>query len=170
MLLRSLALVGGLLGSAVASQAPEMMQQYEQRLGGAVEELATVVQDFDADAAGEGMTREAALKRYSESGDELLNRRKTSMESTFVRYERLTGHREALKNATVVERSTLFVKYRDEKLFEGTLEQYKPALPVTIEGGVFGFFGFVFGAMAVYIIGFFLRSMRLMLRKPTKAT
>ena len=69
---RALATLGG-LGLAIAcSQFPEYAQQYEQRLGGAVDELRIIVADFDADARKFGLSREEALGRYAASPDPFI--------------------------------------------------------------------------------------------------
>lgn len=61
MISKGLATAGGLCCALAASQFPEFSQQYKQRLSGAVDELAWVVERFDADAAALGMSRDAAL-------------------------------------------------------------------------------------------------------------
>ena len=44
---RMLATIGGLGLAVTMSQFPEYAQQYTQRLGGAVDELRVVTEDFD---------------------------------------------------------------------------------------------------------------------------
>ena len=53
-----MALLVSLTGGLAASQAPELAQQYRQRLGGALDEITQVVADFDADAAQNGLRRD----------------------------------------------------------------------------------------------------------------
>ena len=57
MVLRAFLVSFGIVSGAGFSQFPEFSQQYLQRLGGAVDELSTVVSDFDRSAATFGMTR-----------------------------------------------------------------------------------------------------------------
>src|SRR5690606_31307549 len=61
---RALSIVGGLALGFGFAQFPQYAQQYEQRLGGAVDELRIIVDDFDRGAASFGLTREQALLRY----------------------------------------------------------------------------------------------------------
>ncbi|MEL7345872.1 MAG: DUF2937 family protein, partial [Pseudomonadota bacterium] len=84
-MLRILALAGGLAGAAGMSQFPEYSQQYTQRLAGAVDELSTVVADFDASALASGLTRQEALAQLS--GTEFLDRRQADMTRTLTRYD-----------------------------------------------------------------------------------
>ena len=44
---RMIAGIGGLALAIVLSQFPEYAQQYTQRLGGAVDELRVITEDFD---------------------------------------------------------------------------------------------------------------------------
>lgn len=160
MMTRTLALVAGLAGAGAASQAPEIMQQYEQRLGGAVEELLTVVEDFDADAASEGLTRDAALEQYETSEEGFFNKRGESMTRTMHRFQALTDHRQALSDSSLVQRPVLFMKYRDSKLLEGTLSDYKPAIPATTEGAIYGGAGFLLGSGLILLLGRLIRMTR----------
>ncbi len=82
-------LAGALAGGLTASQYPEYAQQYHQRLGGAVEELATVIENFDQDATSQNLTRDQALARYQSSDDHFLVERGKSMAETVARYENL---------------------------------------------------------------------------------
>ncbi len=170
MIARILIIVAGLGGAVIVSQAPEIMQQYQQRLGGAVQELMRVVVAFDEDAASEGLSREAALLRYEASQDVFLNKRGVSMETALVRFERIAAHRQALVDASAMERPGLFLKYRDTSLFEGTMQAYRPAVPATTEGAVYAFIGFVFGGgLAAMLVGGWRRARRA-LRRPVSAT
>ncbi|MBR7518809.1 DUF2937 family protein, partial [Mycobacterium tuberculosis] len=59
MLARVIYLLPAILLGATLSQAPEFAQQYRQRLGGAVDELQTIIARFSADAARLGLQPEA---------------------------------------------------------------------------------------------------------------
>ena len=61
MIARTIALVVALTLGFALSQAPEIAQQYRQRLGGAVDELRRIVLRFDEDSARSGFDRAGAL-------------------------------------------------------------------------------------------------------------
>jgi len=128
-----------------ASQFPEFAQQYRQRLGGAVDELARMVTKFDKDAADAGLTREAALNRYENSGDEFLGRRGETIKTTLSRYERLKTHATHLNEAGKFKRLVVFVKERDTELSKATLDAFEPAVPTTTEGAAHAAGGFAGG-------------------------
>jgi len=147
-MLRVFVLIGGLLGGAAGSQFPEYAQQYTQRLGGAVDALEQVVSDFDASAQAEGMTREAALDEMR--GTAFLDRRRSDMERTFGRYERLRTDLVALETAGPFMRAYHATRLTDAEVARAALEAYEPAVPLTMPGAVFTGAGFFAGVFAVW--------------------
>lgn len=148
MILRSLVLIGGLLGGATASQFPEYSQQYRQRLGGAVDALAEVAADFDASARAEGLDRDAALAQMQ--GTPFLDRRKADMTRTFDRYARLRLDLDALEGAGPFMRAYYVVRSTDTEVAAAALDSFEPAVPLTVAGGIFAGTGFFAGLFAVW--------------------
>lgn len=152
-MLRALTLAGGLLGAAVVSQFPEFTQQYTQRLGGQVEALELVIADFDASAAEAEMTREDALAAMG--GSVFLENRRRDMRETISRHARLSDDLSVLRDATPLERLTMPQRVIDTKLAKATYENFVPALPLSIEGGIsalagyFGGYGLIAGILAL---------------------
>ncbi len=81
------------------SQAPEFAQQYRQRIGGAIDELRIIVDDFTKQAADHHLDRQQALDVYARSPDDFLRDRGLSMRSTLERYERLVTQQSDLGRA-----------------------------------------------------------------------
>ena len=152
---RTLATLGG-LGLAIAfSQFPEYAQQYEQRLGGAVNELRIIVADFDNDAQKFGLSREQALQHYAVSGDNFLVARGTSMSRTLARYNELNADLTDLQNAGPLQRLAHLDDYFDNEIGAQALAAYKPAVPVTAEGFMWAIGGFLLGYLLVRaLLGF----------------
>jgi len=145
MILRGIALVGGLAGAIGLSQFPEYSQQYSQRLGGAVDELSRVVSDFDASAQAVGLTREAALEQMA--GTAFLDRRRADMARTFDRHARLSADLAALRGAGPFMRAYYAARLTDAEIAARAWGDYRPALPLTFAGVVFAGLGFLAGAM-----------------------
>lgn len=129
------------LGVAGFSQVPEFSQQYKQRLGGGITELATVVSQFGADAASEGLTREEALSALKNSGEEFPQTRGISMEKAILRYENLLAQRSAMENAGPFMQPVHLFKSPDSQIFSGTLSAFKPGIQLTLEGLFWGLVG-----------------------------
>ncbi|HEX4297760.1 MAG TPA: DUF2937 family protein [Devosia sp.] len=146
---RTLAVLGGLALAVGFSQFPEYAQQYEQRLGGAVDELATITADFDTDAQKFGLTREQALQRYATSPDSFLVGRGTSMQRTLTRYGALSADLADLRGAGPLQRLVHLNDYFDSDVGARALADYKPAVPVTAEGFTWALAGFGAGYLLV---------------------
>lgn len=138
-----LAVILGILGGAGFSQFPEYATQYEQRVGGALDELVSIVQDFDQDASKAGLSRQAALDKYRNTGDAFLTERGQSLSDIISRYDFLRFHKEELQNSNAFTRFGILAQRRDEKIAKATLEDYQPALPLTGEGLAHAGLGFV---------------------------
>ncbi|MBU1337231.1 MAG: DUF2937 family protein [Alphaproteobacteria bacterium] len=142
---RIVAGIGGLSLAVVLSQFPEYAQQYTQRLGGAVDELRVITEDFDRAAAAGGLDRPTALARYNASNDDFLAGRGTSMTATFQRYDNLSATLARIEGAGAVERLQSLPAYLDTDIGQRTLENYRPAVPVTMEGILYAGGGFILG-------------------------
>lgn len=146
---RSLSFVGGLALALVLSQFPEYAQQYTQRLGGAVDELRVITGDFDRAAAEAGLTRETALGRYELVSDDFVAGRGRSMRQIFNRYAVLNATLAEIRGADPWTRFTLLPKYLDTEIGARTLDDYKPAVPATVEGLAYALGGFLAGYLAL---------------------
>ena len=142
---RWIAAIGGVALAATLSQFPEYAQQYTQRLGGAVDELRVITTDFDRAAELGGLDRAQALQRFNASNDDFLAGRGTSMTATFQRYENLSTTLAQIENAGPVERLQSLPAYLDTDIGRRTLENYRPAVPVTVEGVLYAGAGFILG-------------------------
>lgn len=164
-MLKVLTLAGGIAGAAATSQFPEFSQQYVQRLGGAVDALAEVVADFDASAAAEGLTRDAALEQMD--GTEFVNRRRRDMERTFQRFYRLRADLTELQNQGPFTRAYHLPRFTDTRVAQAAWANYQPALPLNFAGLSFAGVGFVLGAL---VLGMILRVLAWPFRrKPAQA-
>lgn len=137
-------LIAGCVGATIASQAPEFMQQYKQRLGGAIDELATVVRHFDDDANAAGMDRASAIERYTRSSDSFFVSRGNSMQTTINRWHDMSDHWRAIAGSNPFSRLPVFLSGADKDLISRTWNEYKPAIPTTLEGLAYSAAGFLF--------------------------
>lgn len=147
MILRTLALIGGLIGGGAASQFPEYAQQYTQRLGGAVDALGEVVADFDASAAAEGLTRDQALAEMH--GTDFIERRRADMVRTFDRYNQLQDDLAVLEYSGPFMRAYHATRLTDDDVAQAALASFEPAVPVNFAGVVFASSGFAAGFLAI---------------------
>lgn len=154
-MLRALALIAGLAGGATLSQFPEFSQQYLQRLGGRAEALAEVVAEFDASADLAGLGREAALAELQ--GSAFLDLRQADMRRLIARSERAAADYALLRAAGPLERLVLPHRFRDAETLKATWSDFRPAVPVTLDGLISAAIGYLLGAGLVSAAASLLR-------------
>jgi hypothetical protein len=143
-ILRTLGLALGLLGGAVAAQAPEFAQQYAQRLGGAADELRRQIATLEADAQANGTTRDGAVERLKTNPDGLVARRGEAAQADIARLARLSAQQQALNEATSpLGRTVAVIRDPDRIIADATLREYRPAVPTTADGLTAGLLGFL---------------------------
>lgn len=159
MILRALALCGGLAGASGLSQYPEFSQQYLQRLAGQVDALDVVVADFEASAFRAGLTRSQALAELT--GTNFLSDRQADMRRTFRRHAVLTDNLAALRDASPLGRIIMPQRIADPATFAATWSDFRPALPLTFAGLVSGLAGLALGwAIVRMLLGLILTPVR----------
>lgn len=145
MLGKAAFLTGALAGGVSLSQFPEFSQQYLQRLAGQVDALTAVVQDFDATAQRNALSREDALAQMT--GTAFLADRQQDLRRTFLRHARLSDNLVALRAASPMERMLMPQRLGDPETLAATWADYRPAVPVTLDGLAAAGVGFLGGGV-----------------------
>lgn len=153
------ALVGAAT-AALASQTPEFVQQYRQRLGGAIDELGTIVGDFDSDARALRLTREDALTRLHQSAEPVAVRRADRMREAAARLAALRDQQVEMAGAGSFGRIVVFFTGMDTTLAARTAGDFEPAVPLTLEGAVTAGAGFLAGYGGTGLAGGAIRRRR----------
>lgn len=146
-MIRILALISGLLGAGTLSQAPEFTQQYYQRLSGAVDALRPIALTFDVAARTQGLSREEALSKIG--GNDFADALRVDLAGSVARYDRLSAAEARISQATPLQRLAQPWSFADPELFDATLSDYRPALPLTQAGLISGVIGFAIGYLLV---------------------
>jgi hypothetical protein len=160
MFVRRIAVLVGLFFAVVASQLPEFAQQYRQRLGGALDELNAQVARFDADASQSGITREEGVSRLQKSDDRFVQERGAQMRDIVARRDRLQRQSEGFANAGPVTRLVVLAGDFDPIVARGAYQTFEPGVPVTGEGIIAGFIGFLLGGGLTHLAARPLRRRR----------
>jgi hypothetical protein len=148
---RILAILGGVGGAVTLSQFPEFSQQYLQRLAGKVDALTEVAVQFDATAAANGMTREAALAAMT--GSDVLKDQQVDMRATLARQAELAANLAALRAANPLARLTMPQRLGDLDTLQATYADFRPAMPATSDGAITAGIGYFGGWAVVGILG-----------------
>lgn len=153
MILRRLALFLALLFGVGATQVPEFVEQYRQRLGGAIDELAANIARFDSDSAQQGLTETGGIDRLRGNPDRFVQERGDQMQDNIKRLETLRDAQAAFRSEGPVARLTTFASHYDARVAHGAWSDFEPAVPTSGEAFVLGFLGFVIGGGAVHVAG-----------------
>ena len=148
---RILAILGGVSGAVALSQFPEFSQQYLQRLGGKVDALTAVAAQFDATAAKNGLTREAALAAMA--GSQVLTDQQADMRATLATQAQLADTLATLRAASPLVRLAMPQRFDDVETLQATYADFRPAIPATTEGAITAGVGYVGGWLLVGGLG-----------------
>ena len=139
--MRRLPLVLFALVFAIAfSQVPVFVQEYEQRLGGAIDELARVIDRDRENAQAVGLSLNAFLQKHELSTDEAFHRTGEAMRERIDRHARLSQSAAALDAAPAWKKPLLVAESPDREIVRGAWERFRPTLALD---PVFGLAGLV---------------------------
>ncbi len=150
---RLFALLFSLLVGAAFSQLPEFGQQYRQRMGGAIDELTSLVDRFDRDAGRERLNREEALTRYQSAADTFLAKRGRDMVGSIERLDRLLVQQKEINEASGFARLVPLLRRIDTDIASRTLSDFEPAVPITTEGLGLAALGLLVGRLLAPLLG-----------------
>ena len=152
---RFLAFLLGIAGAVIGSQGPGFTLQYMQNLQGRIDELRPIVEEFDANIAQYGYSRERALSEC-QTATGLLDALCVTYVTAVERYDLLSAHMAELSAADEMIRPLVLAKSQIEDVTLSVYEQFKPAIPATTDGLVYagggfavmwGGFSFLFGLL-----------------------
>lgn len=157
MLVRRVAFFVALLFGFMATQVPEFVEQYRQRLGGAIDELAANVARFDSDSAQAGLTESGGIDRLRGNADRLVQQRGEQMQENVDRLQSLRELQQRLRNDGPITRLWTVATNYDARIARGTYSDFEPAVPTSLEGFILGLIGFIIGGGVIHTAGWPLR-------------
>ena len=166
MILRRLALFLALLFGCAATQIPEFIAHYQQRLGGAIDEIAAIVSGFESRSAQHNLTTGGGIDRLRANADPIAREEGDQMQENVKRLETLRSAQTAFRTEGPVARLGTFFTHYDQRIASGTWSDFKPAVPISAEAFVLGVIGFLIGGGAVHVAGRPFRRRRARERRP----
>jgi hypothetical protein len=160
MFARRIAALIGLFFAVVTSQLPEYAQQYRQRLGGAIDELNTLIERFDAESTQSGMNQDQGIAHLQQSDDRFVQQRGNQMRDTIARRDRLERQVQDFAKAGPVGRVVVLAEDFDPKIAARAYQAYEPAVPTTYEGVIAAVIGFLFGGGLIHLLAWPIRRRR----------
>ncbi len=157
MILNRIALFFAFVFGFASTQAPEFWQQYQQRLGGAIDELTTIVSQFDSEAAAQHLSESQAVDRLEAIPIRWRRAaaRKCSASSTGWRGS--AGAQPRSTRRTSSRNGSRLAETFDPTIAQRAYEAYQPAVPTTSDGFISGVIGFVIGWILTHLISLPIR-------------
>jgi hypothetical protein len=132
-LLRDATLVILTLAGAVGfSQVPRFVQEYEQRLGGALQEARRQLDRYEVLALGEAGTVESLSRRLAASADPAVAGLGRAIDEQATRTAELAAHAEALAGAGRFRKPILLLRHHDRELLAATWAKYDYTLTLDV--------------------------------------
>lgn len=138
------------IGALVFIQVPVFITHYVQRLGGHVDELSRVVNQYRASADAGGKSLEEYVARFLASSEADFVSAGRNMRFNI---DRLVDIKEALAHLTTsgpAAKFFYFIKDIDIDIARATMRNYTPGLNISMEGAVYALCGLLFGTLAYY--------------------
>ena len=135
----------GLICAAALTQVPTFHQQYLQRLGGHVDELAQQVSAIDERAAKVDKTRYDYIRGLIGNSDRSAKQEGEYLLELVTRHVTLRNSLERLEAMPMLYLGGALVLECDPQIALATLKNLKPAVPLTMAGVGYGLAGFFIG-------------------------
>ena len=154
MIKKVLIVTFGLLCGAMTSQAPEFMQQYTQRLGGWLDKYNEGIAELTERAENLGQTRDeyiAALKANSEA--EARQEGEYWAQQVLYQTTLADGYQGIVEAPPWMRPWLVYENSRQQPaLAEAVWKIFKPAVPATAEGAVYGGIGFLAAMLLLGVV------------------
>lgn len=146
--MHTLVVVLSLIVALISTQVPKYLQQYGQRLGGAIDELTRIVRNFDQDSHRSGYRRDDALALMKRNPERLVKDQVFRMEGNVVRLSRLNQQRETLSAGITVSAAFAMLNDYDDHIAQKTYENFAWGLQLS-SAPTFALLGFLLTYMTL---------------------
>ncbi len=138
-------------GALVFMQIPAFLVQYQQRLGGHVDELALLIKKYKAAAADNGRTVDEYIGLHLQSSvKEFVSSGKLMMEN-MERFTDLSAALKSISGSKGILKFFSFLKDIDFDIFKAALKNFVPGLSFSFDTLFFGAIGIIV-FMSVYFV------------------
>ena len=129
----------------IFTQVPQFIVQYKQRLGGHVDELASIIQQYKETAALSDKSIQEYIDLFLDSGiPEFISTGKI-MNLNLERLDYLNNALNDLMSSTSFMQFFTFIKTMDYKIFRATLSNFTPGISFNFETFIYIFIGAMTG-------------------------
>jgi len=131
--------------AVVFAQIPQFILLYQQRLGGRVDELARLIDQYRSAAVDTGKSLEAFIQIHTGSTVPEFARTGRIMLDNLDRFNSMKSALDALSSASPGMKFFVFIKTINIETASSTIKTLTPGVPFSLEGLVYASIGLVFG-------------------------
>ena len=132
-------------GAAGLSQFPEFVQQYEQRLGGRLDQALIQEGRIAEAAARHGLTPQEYADRLARNPDPVVRTEGGVVTANLQDADQLRQAFDSLASASTLDRPMTFLQTFDSSVAGATLDSFVPAVPLSPEALIYAGAGMVIG-------------------------
>lgn len=138
-------------GAVIFSQIPSFLVQYQQRLGGHVDELAILIKKYKAAASDNGRTIEEYIGLHLQSSVKEFAASGKIMSGNIERFTELSSSLKNLSESSGLFKFIHFLKDADSDIFNAAYKNFVPGLSFSADTVLYGLTGIIV-FMSVYFI------------------
>ena len=150
-------IITALLFGSLLSQFPEFYQQYLQRLGGQLDGIRLEITDLDQRAESAQKNRFEYIRRLLENDDPIVQNEGDNLARLLGKQIKLQRTFDDLNSSNPLWRSVRFAHHFNNEIAIPTLDSFRPAIPITVEGAYYFSLGAFLGWFFSWLLGRFLR-------------
>lgn len=139
-------------GALVFMQVPSFMVQYQQRLGGHVDELKRLVGKYSAAAADNGRTLEEYISLHLQSGVKEFAATGNIMTGNVERFNMLSEALKKISDSAGIKKFFVFIQNLDWEIFRNTLRDFVPAVSLNTDSILYGICGIILFMLLYFLI------------------
>ncbi len=138
-------------GALIFAQFPSFIVQYQQRMGGHVDELQLIIGKYSEAAARNSKTIEEYISIHMKSEISDFVSSGTIMTENLERYTQLSRSLAELTDSTGIMKLLIFIKTLNYDIYRKTLDNFTPGISFNIDTLVYSLAGIIF-IMSIYFL------------------
>jgi len=138
-------------GALVFIQIPAFLVQYQQRLGGHVDELSLLIKKYKSAAVDNGRTVEEYIGLHLQSDVKEFVSTGKIMSGNIERFTDLSSALKSLSESKGLIKLFSFIKNFDSDIFKAALKNFVPGISFSFDTLLYGALGIIF-FMTIYFI------------------
>jgi hypothetical protein len=140
------------IGALIFMQIPAFLVQYQQRLGGHVDELGRLIKKYGMAAAENGRTVEEYIGLHLNSGVKEFISTGKLMSENLARFNDISEALKNLSQSKSIVKLYVFLRDIEYDIFRGTLKNFVPGISFSIETILYAVAGIIFFMTFYFIV------------------